>query len=134
ARVALFTEMRVAGRSLYVYNLHLESRGDDRRRMSQLEEVLADTQQFRAEDRILIAGDLNFNASEGEGAGIIERAGFFDVLGTSAWTTSRRGLFTSGRAIDRALVRGSVKARDGRVHNAVRASDHYPFSFALELG
>ena len=41
-RIALVTEVDVPGQVVIVYNLHLESRGNDDLRLSQLEEVLTD--------------------------------------------------------------------------------------------
>src|SRR5215469_11749745 len=41
-RIALVTDMNAGGRTLVSYNFHLESRGDDRLRCSQLDECLAD--------------------------------------------------------------------------------------------
>jgi len=128
-RVALMTEMRVSGRSLAVYNLHLESRGTDHLRMAQLGEVLADAAQV-SPMAVLVAGDLNFITP----AELVEQAGFSDAIGLPAVpTTPRRGLFNPGRSIDRALVRGTVRANSGRIHTGVQASDHYPLSFSLEL-
>src|ERR1700688_2905974 len=39
-RIALVTEVEVMEKTVMVYNLHLESRGDDKLRLSQLSEVL----------------------------------------------------------------------------------------------
>src|SRR5215469_18562571 len=41
-RIALVTDLNIAGNKLGIYNLHLESRGNDRLRLSQLTEVLSD--------------------------------------------------------------------------------------------
>src|SRR5258706_7856315 len=41
-RIALVTEVEMAGRALSVYNLHLESRGNDDLRIAQLAEALED--------------------------------------------------------------------------------------------
>jgi hypothetical protein len=47
-RMALVTETTVGGRMLVSYNLHLESRGDDRLRCSQLEECLKDSLRYKS--------------------------------------------------------------------------------------
>jgi hypothetical protein len=46
--MALVTETSVGGRILISYNLHLESRGDDRLRCSQLEECLKDSLRYKS--------------------------------------------------------------------------------------
>ena len=133
-RIALVTEVRIVGRPLAVYNLHLESRGDDQLRASQLQEVVADAMRIPSDTPVTVAGDMNFDISQPSVAGLIERAGLCDVIGRhSVPTTPRRRLFHSGRAIDRALVRGPVRAEDITVHRSVEASDHYPLSFTLSF-
>ena len=62
-RVALVTQIEGAGRGLTVYNLHLESRGNNDLRLAQLEEVLQDAAKFAPQSSTLLAGDLNFDAS-----------------------------------------------------------------------
>jgi endonuclease/exonuclease/phosphatase family metal-dependent hydrolase len=133
-RIALVTEARIAGRPLAVYNLHLESRGDDQLRASQLREVIADTLTVPASTPVIVAGDMNVDVSQPSSSGLIEHSGLCDVIGPhSVPTTPRRRLFHSGRAIDRALVRGPVRAADITVHRSVEASDHYPLSFTLRF-
>jgi endonuclease/exonuclease/phosphatase family metal-dependent hydrolase len=131
-RIALVTEVRIGGSPLTVYNLHLESRGDDQLRTSQLQEVLADTMTIPSGTPVIVAGDMNFDQRQLSASGLIERSGLFDVIGPSPVpTTPRRRLFQPGRAIDRALVRGPVRAEDIKVHRSAEASDHYPVSFTL---
>jgi endonuclease/exonuclease/phosphatase family metal-dependent hydrolase len=133
-RIALVTQVQVPGKSLSVYNLHLESRGNDQLRMSQLEEVLMDAMQLPPQAVVLVSGDMNFNISDPVPAGAVLRAGFSDAVGLRGVpTTPRRGLFDPAEPIDHALVRGPVRAEGGRVNNRVRASDHYPLSFTLTL-
>ncbi len=133
-RIALVTEVWIAGSPLTVYNLHLESRGADQLRTSQLQEVLADTLTVPASTPVIVAGDMNFDVSQPSSSGLIEHSGLCDVIGPhSVSTTPRRRLFHSGRAIDRALVRGPVRAEDITVHRSVEASDHYPLSFTLRF-
>ena len=133
-RIALVAEVRIAGMPVVVYNLHLESRGDDQLRASQLQEVLADTLTVPAGTPVIVAGDMNFDMSQPSAASLVEHSGMCDVIGPhSVPTTTRRRLFHSGRAIDRALVRGPVRAEDATVHRSVDASDHYPLSFTLRF-
>ena len=83
---------------------------------------------------MIVAGDMNFEVSQPSYSGLIEHSGLCDLIGPHAVpTTPRRRLFHSGRAIDRALVRGPVRAEDITVHRSVEASDHYPLSFTLRF-
>jgi endonuclease/exonuclease/phosphatase family metal-dependent hydrolase len=133
-RIALATEVDLPGQMVIVYNLHLESRGNDDLRLSQLEEVLTDTATHRPGVPALVAGDLNFDISEGPADELIHRADFHSVLGRSGFfTRPARKLFGSPRTIDWALVSGPVEAGQGQIHARVNASDHYPISFALRF-
>src|SRR5262245_44816376 len=62
-RVALVTEVKVGEKTIVAYNLHLESRGDDRLRCSQLGEVLTDVQRYQPNTAAVVAGDFNLDAS-----------------------------------------------------------------------
>jgi endonuclease/exonuclease/phosphatase family metal-dependent hydrolase len=131
-RIALVAEINVAGRKLVTYNLHLESRGTDALRISQLEEVLSDVTCYDAECPLIVAGDLNLDASTEAVAFAVAKSGFQDaVTAPHAPTTPARRLFQGGRQIDWAFVRGPVRACSGQVHRQVKASDHYPISFML---
>jgi len=129
-RIALVAEINVAGSKLFTYNLHLESRGNDELRVSQLTEVLSDSPRD-AKSPILIAGDLNMDASKGAASAALTRAGFQDAVSPRIPTTPPRGLFDAGRFIDWAFIRGPMRANSGQVHDQVKASDHYPVSFNL---
>jgi endonuclease/exonuclease/phosphatase family metal-dependent hydrolase len=131
-RIALVVEISVAGRKFVTYNLHLESRGTDALRISQLGEVLADATRYDAECPLIVAGDLNLDASREAVAPAVANAGFQNaVTAPHTPTTPARGLFEGGRQIDWAFVRGPVRACSGQVHRQVKASDHYPISFML---
>ena len=131
-RIALVAEIHVAGRKLVTYNLHLESRGPDALRISQLEEVLADATGCDADRLVVVAGDLNLDASREAVAFTVAKAGFQDaVTAPHTPTTPAHGLFKGGRQLDWAFVRGPVRACSGQVHRRVKASDHYPISFTL---
>jgi endonuclease/exonuclease/phosphatase family metal-dependent hydrolase len=127
-RIALVTEIEGGGRGLTVYNLHLESRGDNDLRLAQLEEVLHDASKRAPQSPALLAGDLNFNAS------VALKTGFRSALGLpSPHTTSPRGLFRRQRAIDWAFVSGPIETGLGYVHSNIDASDHYPISFTVKF-
>jgi endonuclease/exonuclease/phosphatase family metal-dependent hydrolase len=132
-RIALVTEVDVPGRPVTVYNLHLESRGDNNLRLSQLSEALDDAAKIVPQTPTLLAGDLNFNVAEEHTDLLIKRAGFRNVLGQSHfYTRPARGVFGNPRSIDWAFVSGRVEATQGQVHT-IKASDHYPVSFTVRL-
>jgi endonuclease/exonuclease/phosphatase family metal-dependent hydrolase len=131
-RIALVAEIVVAGRKFATYNLHLESRGSNALRISQLGEVLSDATGYDAECPVIVAGDLNTDASKGAVALQLARAGFQDAVASPRVpTTPAHGLFEDRRRIDWAFIRGPLRASSGQVHGHVKASDHYPVSFIL---
>jgi endonuclease/exonuclease/phosphatase family metal-dependent hydrolase len=131
-RIALVADINVAGSKLLIYNLHLESRGNDELRRSQVEEVLSDAAQQDAQRPVVIAGDFNLDASKDSAASAFANAGFQDAIALPQKpTTPSRRLFEPGHRIDWAFIRGPIRAASGRVHNHVKASDHYPISFTL---
>lgn len=133
-RMALATEINIAETSTLCYNLHLESRSNDELRLAQLNEVLEDSMKYDSDSLIILAGDLNLNATKPATAEALARAGFRDATPTVRLaTTPARHLLEAGRHIDWAFVRGSGEAVAGRVHRSVTASDHYPISFELRL-
>src|SRR5207245_9612635 len=118
--------------SIICYNLHLESRSNDELRLAQLNELLQDAGGCDSTQPIVVAGDLNLNASKPAIADLLARAGFRDVVPSSRVpTTPARHLLEAGRYIDWAFVRGPAQADGGKVHRSVRGSDHYPISFEL---
>jgi endonuclease/exonuclease/phosphatase family metal-dependent hydrolase len=132
-RIALVAQINVVGSTFLTYNLHLESRGNDELRVSQLQEVLSDAAHGDKQVPVLVAGDLNFDVvSYSNMLMTLTTAGFRDAVEAERMpTTPSRSLFESGRHIDWAFVRGPVRAVSGRVHNRIKASDHYPISFTL---
>jgi endonuclease/exonuclease/phosphatase family metal-dependent hydrolase len=133
-RIALVSEINISGCSVIAYNLHLESRADDELRLTQLDEVLRDARAHVPERLTVIAGDLNLNASKPSPAKAIVRNGFVGAVPTDRFATApARHLLESGRHIDWAFVRGSAHISHGRVHNSIKASDHYPISFEVAV-
>ena len=131
-RIALVAQINVAGSKFVTYNLHLESRGSDALRISQLREVLSDATGYDAECPVIVAGDLNLDASSEPPAQALARTGFQNALASPfSPTTPARGLFERHRRIDWAFIRGPVRPSSGQVHGNVKASDHYPISFTL---
>jgi endonuclease/exonuclease/phosphatase family metal-dependent hydrolase len=130
-RLALVSEANVAGKKIGTYNLHLESRGDDDLRCSQLDETLDDARRYKSEIPILLAGDFNFDVSSGRTASTISRAQFQDVFVNQHLPTTPGSFLEAGRSIDWIFTAGSMRAREPQVHRLVSASDHFPLSVVL---
>ena len=133
-RIALVSEIGIQGLPIVTYNLHLESRDNDDLRQAQLNEVLWNAAINDPTRLLILAGDLNFNASSPRIAELLARAGFREAVPTArVATTPRRHLLHAGHHIDWAFVRGSSQPTSGRVLKSVKASDHYPILFELQL-
>jgi endonuclease/exonuclease/phosphatase family metal-dependent hydrolase len=131
-RMALVSNVTVAGQALVAYNLHLESRGNDNLRCSQLEECFEDADHYKSGTPIIVAGDLNFDASRSVAADLIRQASFRRAFSDQhVRTTPPRSLLDRGQVIDWILTRGSVKAASLQIHSSVSASDHYPLSLEM---
>jgi endonuclease/exonuclease/phosphatase (EEP) superfamily protein YafD len=132
--MALISEVSIGSRTLVTYNLHLESRGDDSLRCSQLDECFADARGYKSATGIVLAGDLNLDVSRSTAADAARKARFQNVFAEQpAPTTPSHLLFDRGRPIDWVFTRGSVQAIRRQVHSSISASDHYPLSVKLAL-
>jgi len=125
-RLALVAEVGEQEAPLVVCNVHLESRGSERRRLSQLEDLLADLQAYEDSTPVVIAGDFNVSSPSSPVIRRLEQARFRKALG-GAVTTKR------GATLDWIFVRGDMTFRDAVVHEDVKASDHYPLTVRLSL-
>ncbi len=128
-RMALVAEIETPARRLIVYNAHLESRGNERGRALQMQEILDDIAANRYRDPILIAGDLN--TKRGFPSPVIrvaENLGFTDIFLGSSGKKATRG----DRRLDWILTRGLVSV-SAATHSRIRASDHKPVSAELEF-
>ena len=130
-RLALISDVDIAGKKIITYNLHLESRGDDGLRESQIEETLMDVRQYSTNTPVLIAGDFNMNVSEGIVAAAIRRSQLRDAFVTQHPATTPSSFFEDGRVIDWIFSRGTVRLSQAQVHRSISASDHYPLSAVL---
>jgi len=131
-RIALVTEVNIGGRRLVSYNLHLESRGDNELRRSQLLECLDDAGQYKSTVPIILAGDLNLNVTRTTASSDISRAQFRNEFADQrVRTTPPKSLLDRGSIIDWIFTRGPISAKQPQVHNSVSASDHYPLSLTL---
>jgi len=133
-RIALVSEIVIQNLPIVTYNVHLESRSDDDLRLAQLNEVLQHAATYDAARLLIVAGDLNLDASKPRVSEMVGRAGFRAAVPTAqVATTPRRNVLEAGRHIDWAFVRGSSQADTGKILTSVKASDHYPISFEVRL-
>ena len=132
-RMALVSEVNIAGKTIVTYNLHLESRGDDPLRGSQLDEALDDTKRYGWNTPILLAGDFNLDVSRGPAATAISQGQFLDAFANQHAPTTPGSLLEHGRIIDWIFARGPIRAGQPQVHRSVSASDHYPMSINLAI-
>ena len=130
-RIALVAEATIHGRKVVTYNLHLESRGADELRLRQLNEVLADSRRYVDQPRLVVAGDFNLNAGGGDAAKALRDAGFHDAVRLPDRATSiAHGPSHRARVIDWIFASDALDSQ-GRVHEDIQASDHYPVSTTL---
>jgi len=130
-RLALACETTIAGKRLVTYNLHLESKSDDALRCCQLDETLDDARRYDANTPIVLAGDLNLDASVGPASVSISQAQFQDLFANHHIPTTPGSFLDPGRTIDWIFARGPIRASQPQVGRAVSASDHYPLSVTL---
>jgi endonuclease/exonuclease/phosphatase family metal-dependent hydrolase len=130
-RLALVCETNIAGKTVVTYNLHLESKGDDALRCSQIDETLQDARRYDTSMPIVLAGDFNLDASGGPAATAIGRAQFQDAFTNRHARTTPHSFLEQGRTIDWIFTRGPIRAVEPRVHCSISASDHYPLSVTL---
>jgi endonuclease/exonuclease/phosphatase family metal-dependent hydrolase len=133
-RMALVCEIAVKGRSLLIYNVHLESRGGDQLRIRQLSDILADIGQHAPEMPVLLAGDFNQDLSREPAVSVVGAMGIDDPFAALGERTivlkSRHGKPT---AIDWMLTRGILDVCRPAIHESIAASDHFPLSFEFRL-
>jgi endonuclease/exonuclease/phosphatase family metal-dependent hydrolase len=133
-RLALVCETTIAGKRLVTYNLHLESKGDDALRYSQIEETMEDARRYDISTPIVLAGDLNLDVSREPASTAIGRAEFQDAFANQHVPTTPGSFLEHGRTIDWVFTRGPIRAGQPQVHRSVSASDHYPQSVKLTIG
>jgi endonuclease/exonuclease/phosphatase family metal-dependent hydrolase len=130
-RMALVSDANIAGKTIVTYNAHLESRGDDQLRCSQLQQVLEDSKRHTSNTAVLLTGDFNMDVAEGPAAGAITRAQFRDAFAKYHEPTTPGSFLEHGRIIDWMFTRGRVRSIEPLVHRWISASDHYPLSINL---
>lgn len=132
-RMALRTDVSIGNRTLVVYNLHLESRGNDSLRCAQLIELLDDANRCSRNLTVIAAGDFNFDITQPESSSAIANASFYNPFAGVGIQTTRPQRFGQSKAVDWILIRGLLRAASPQVHRSIAASDHYPLSIQLHL-
>ncbi len=132
-RLALVCETAIAGKRLVTYNLHLESKGDDALRCSQIEETLEDARGYDISTPIVLAGDLNLDVSREPASTAISQTQFLDAFANQHVPTTSGSFLEPGRTIDWIFTRGPIRASQPHVGRSVSASDHYPLSITLDF-
>ncbi len=121
SRIALVTDLEFNGKLLVVYNAHLESRSMGLIQAAQLDEMLADLQQYPTNTAAIIGGDLNSKYFPSIFLRKLEREGFRSALGEQVRRTHKIAM-----ALDWIFARGPFKWQDGAVRRDIKGSDHYP--------
>ena len=133
-RMVLISTIDFPERRFVVYNAHLESRGDDGLRSSQLGEILDDVSRHAGDAQVVVAGDFNANLLQEPAVSYIGKTGlgnpFAHLPGLRTTVPSR---FNGSRTIDWILTKGPLIASEPRLHNSIQASDHYPLSLILSV-
>jgi len=132
-RLALVCETTIAGKRLVTYNLHLESKGDDALRCSQIAETLEDARRYDTSTPIVLAGDLNLDVSREPASTAISQTKFLDAFANQHVPTTPGSFLEPGRTIDWIFTRGPIRASQPQVGRPVSASDHYPLSITLDF-
>lgn len=130
-RLALVSAANIAGKTIVTYNIHLESRGDDELRRSQLGEALDDARRYDGNTPILLGGDFNLDVSGPSDASAMNRAQFQDAFANQHAPTTPHSFLEQGRTIDWIFTRGPIRSIEREVHRSISASDHYPLSITL---
>jgi len=131
-RMALVCQIGVAERRLVLYNVHLESRGNDTLRYRQFSELCNDIHQFPSDIPVILAGDFNFDLRKEPAVAVLRDLQFdnpFGGAGSQAPPVNSR--LKPSSAIDWILTRGPLISSASKLHDSIRASDHWPLSISL---
>ena len=124
--------LRARSGGVVVYNAHIESARDDRFRVRQVNEILADHVRKPDSDApLILAGDLNTGPPQHSPVvQSIIRAGLTDALGSGSG--SRKTSVRHQYPLDWIFVK-SLEAVGGQVSDHGKASDHFPLWATLTL-
>ncbi len=127
-RIAIVAELEFAGRTLVVYNPHLESRstGVEKR---QMDEILADAKRYPEGTPIVIAGDFNTKYNGREMSEKLRAEGW-----QSAFGDRRPKTHVIMFNLDWIIVHGPLRIEQGKVEHGSKGSDHLPVSATIFTG
>jgi endonuclease/exonuclease/phosphatase family metal-dependent hydrolase len=131
-RMALISCVDLTDLKLIAYNVHLESKGSDDLRCSQLQEILASVSNCAPGSQTVVAGDFNLDLHHGNAAAKICKAGFSNpFVQLSGIPTTVPAHLRRSKTIDWILTKGPLAALEPKLHDSVQGSDHYPLSLTL---
>jgi endonuclease/exonuclease/phosphatase family metal-dependent hydrolase len=134
ARMALTCEIVIQGRTMVAFNAHLESRGNDELRYSQLSEMLGQAKSNSGMAQVIVAGDLNFDVSRGSAASLIRGTQLdspFARLGGKKTAQVRK--YARCAAIDWIMTDQTLCTSGAEIHDLICASDHFPLSLEIYM-
>lgn len=131
-RMALVCQIDGAERKLVLYNVHLESRGNDTLRNKQFSELCNDVHQFASDVPAILAGDFNFDLCKEPAAAVLRDLQFDNPFGCARrQAPAVNSRLKPSRAIDWILTRGTLITSAAKLHDSIHASDHWPLSISL---
>jgi len=127
-RIALVAEMDFAGRTLVVYDPHLESRSGGRIQDLQMEEILADAKRYPEGTPMIIAGDFNTKYNAKAMRERLNADGWQSAFGSKSPKTH-----VIMFSLDWIVVRGPLQIGEGKVEHGSQGSDHLPISATVSI-
>lgn len=133
-RIALVCQIVLAERRLALYNVHLESRGNDNLRLRQLSELCRDVDQFASNMPVVLGGDFNFELRNEPAAAAVLNLQLNNPFDRERQAPQVSPRILPSRAIDWILTRGPFITSAPTLYDSVRVSDHWPLSISLRWG
>ena len=131
-RMALVCQIELGERKLVLYNVHLESRGNNTLRFGQFCELCNDVHQFASDMPVILAGDFNFDLCKEPAVAVLRDLQFenpFRRAGRQARAVNPR--LKPSRSIDWILTKRPLITSAPELHDSILASDHWPLSISL---
>jgi endonuclease/exonuclease/phosphatase family metal-dependent hydrolase len=124
-RIAIVAELEFKGRTIVVYNPHLESRSGHVEQL-QMQEILDDAKHYPADTPIILAGDFNTKYNAKATGVMLRDAGWQSAFGSQAPKTH-----VIMFSLDWIVVHGPLHIEGGKVEHGAHGSDHLPVSATL---
>lgn len=126
-RIAIVAELEWRGRTIVVYNAHLESRSTHIEQ-AQLQEILDDVKRYPESTPIMLAGDLNTKYDAKDASTKLRELGWRSALGDRTPKTHKI-LFS----LDWILIHGPLRIDAGKVEHGTHGSDHNPIVATISI-